>query len=125
MELKKKFKVFNFNIFKKQKKNSSESLQVVYKDRNNKTVKVGTLKHQNNKFTFVYDIDCEHKIEGLASFVDKSYLHPFFETRMPSSQRPNIADIYQECNGDPIKILLTLGKKSSLSKYQFESEDSN
>lgn len=98
---------------------SKESeLQIFWND-----ILVGILKYEEGFFVFVYDKNCpeEFKIKSMNAPIFKSKsLPPFFATRIPSSERPDISAEILKYNDDPIEILGHLGARSAISPYVFK-----
>ena len=86
-------------------------------------VNIGILKKENNLYVFEYDNVCPNHlhIEGIEE--DKmsfKYLPPFFTTRIPGRNRPELKEIFEDTGDDPLRILGEMACKSPVPPYTFE-----
>ena len=102
-------------------KNNSTSSGMLYISFHD--IPVGTLEKTDDLYIFRYNPECpkEYKISSLEKDEMRFKCMPaFFATRIPSRNRPDLAEDFKRTGDDPLKILGEIGAKSPFSPYVFK-----
>jgi hypothetical protein len=85
---------------------------------------IGTLYYTGKEYLFSYASNGNEgvRIPGLPDNYRSELLHPFFASRIPSKDRPEVREILREKNiseNDILLVLCSVGAKSPISPYEF------